>query len=59
MTENKKNKHYLIIEGGGFRTGFTSGILDAFLAADFDPFDGYIGISGGRSCGILFRSQTI
>jgi len=40
-------KHYLIVEGGGFKTGFTSGILDAFIAGGFDPFDGYMGVSGG------------
>ena len=37
----------LIVEGGGFKTGFTTGILDSFLACHYDPFDGYIGVSGG------------
>ena len=37
----------LIVEGGGFKTGFTTGILDSFLASSYDPFDSYIGISGG------------
>ena len=40
-------KTCLIVEGGGFKTGFTTGILDSFLACDCDPFDGYVGISGG------------
>ena len=40
-------KTCLIVEGGGFKTGFTTGVLDSFLACDHDPFDGYIGISGG------------
>lgn len=42
-----KDRHYLIVEGGGFKTGFTSGILDAFVASKYNPFDGYIGVSGG------------
>jgi len=37
----------LIIEGGGFKTGFTSGVIDAFIVNDYNPFDVYIGISGG------------
>jgi len=40
-------KTCLIIEGGGFKTGFTTGILDAFLSCEYDPFDSYIGVSGG------------
>ncbi len=43
----KNNKCCLIVEGGGFKTGFTTGILDAFLIAGFKPFDQFIGISGG------------
>lgn len=42
---NKKT--CLIVEGGGFKTAFTSGILDAFLVQKKTDFDGYIGISGG------------
>ena len=37
----------LIVEGGGFKTAFTSGVLDAFIAAKYDPFDTLIGVSGG------------
>lgn len=37
----------LIIEGGGFKTAFTAGVLDAFLASDYKPFSHIIGISGG------------
>jgi len=37
----------LIVEGGGFKSAFTTGILDAFQMTDFLPFDGYVGISGG------------
>jgi predicted patatin/cPLA2 family phospholipase len=37
----------LICEGGGFKTALTTGILDAWLCASYDPFDLYIGVSGG------------
>ncbi|WP_240919651.1 patatin family protein [Oceanimonas sp. MB9] len=37
----------LICEGGGQRGIFTAGVLDAFMAADFDPFDLFIGSSAG------------
>ncbi|MFK7784675.1 MAG: patatin family protein [Crocinitomicaceae bacterium] len=40
-------KKTLIVQGGGFRTGFTAGILDAFTAMDYFPFDQVIGNSGG------------
>jgi len=40
-------RHILIVEGGGFKTGFTSGLLDAFIVSGFDPFDGYVAVSGG------------
>lgn len=37
----------LIVEGGGFKTAFTAGVLDAFITAGYFPFKGLIGISGG------------
>jgi len=37
----------LIVEGGGFKTGFTAGLLDAFMSCGYDPFDKYIAVSGG------------
>ena len=37
----------LIVEGGGFKSGFTAGILDSFIINNFDPFHLYLGISGG------------
>lgn len=40
-------KSCLIVEGGGFRTGFTAGVLDTFLALNHKPFDSYVGVSGG------------
>ncbi len=37
----------LIIEGGGFKTAFTCGILDAFISHSYMPFKTIAGISGG------------
>lgn len=37
----------LIVQGGGFRTGFAAGVLDAFMALDYYPFDRIVGVSGG------------
>jgi len=37
----------LIIEGGGFKTAFTAGVVDAFISSNYDPFKTIIGISGG------------
>ncbi len=41
------NYDCLIIEGGGFKTAFTAGVIDAFIATKFYPFKSLIGISGG------------
>lgn len=53
----KNKKHILIVEGGGFKTGFTSGILDAFIMTGHDPFDGYMGVSGGAVACSYFIAQ--
>lgn len=47
----------LIVQGGGFRTGFTAGILDSFIALEFYPFDRIIGISGGAISASYFVSR--
>ncbi|MEM6316196.1 MAG: patatin family protein [Bacteroidota bacterium] len=47
----------LIVEGGGFKTGFTSGVLDAFQAANYRDFDMYLGVSGGSITTSYFLSQ--
>ncbi len=41
------NKTALITEGGGFRTIFTAGVLDAFIVNNYNPFTHYLGVSGG------------
>lgn len=47
MMITPEKKTALVVEGGGMRAIFTAGVLDAFLDADFDPFDMYLGVSGG------------
>jgi len=37
----------LVVEGGGQRGIFTAGILDSWLANDFNPFSLLIGTSAG------------
>ena len=39
----------LVIEGGGMRMSFSTGVTDAFLAANFNPFDFYVGVSSGST----------
>ena len=43
----KEEKIALVIEGGGFKSVFSAGVLDAFLMNKFNPFDIYIGVSSG------------
>ena len=50
-------KRALVIQGGGFRTGFTAGILDAFMAFNYNPFDSYVGVSGGAIATSYFLSN--
>jgi len=45
-----KEKIALVIEGGGFKSVFSAGVLDAFLINKFNPFDIYIGVSSGAMC---------
>jgi predicted patatin/cPLA2 family phospholipase len=39
----------LVVEGGALRGVFSTGLLDGFLEAKFNPFDFYIGVSSGAS----------
>ena len=43
----KKERIALVIEGGGFKSVFSAGVLDSFLINGFNPFDIYIGVSSG------------
>ncbi|MEJ6599929.1 MAG: patatin family protein [Crocinitomicaceae bacterium] len=52
-----EGKKVLILEGGGFRTGFTAGVMDAFHDNNHRDFDGYIGVSGGTVAMSYFLSE--
>ncbi len=49
MTKKHDRQHQiaLIVEGGGFKSGFTAGVLDSFIINGFNPFHLYLGVSGG------------
>lgn len=51
-------KHGLILEGGGLRSLFSAGILDAWMQNDIH-FDGIIGVSGGALFGCNFKSHQV
>lgn len=58
MSQNfVQNKRVLILEGGGFKTGFTAGVMDAFHDANFRGFDGYVAVSGGTVALSYFLSE--
>ena len=44
---DRQHQLALIVEGGGFKSAFTAGIIDSFIINGFDPFQLYLGISGG------------
>ena len=44
-----QNRQALVVEGGGMRGAFTSGVLDAFLQQQFNPFDLCVGVSSGST----------
>lgn len=47
----------LIVEGGGYKTSFTAGVLDAFIVTDYDPFTALLGVSGGAVAVTYFLSK--
>ena len=54
-------KTALVAQGGGQRGIFTSGVLDAFLISNFDPFDEFFGTSAGalNLCAYLCRNKGL
>ena len=44
---HRQHQIALIVEGGGFKSSFTAGVLDSFIINGFDPFHLYLGVSGG------------
>lgn len=52
------SKKALIVEGGAMRGIFAAGVLDAFMAEDFKPYDFAIGVSAGVSNLIGYLSHA-
>jgi len=46
----------LVLEGGSLRCAFTAGVLDAFAAVDYRPFNHYIAVSAGSMALTSFLS---
>ena len=50
-------KNALIIQGGGFRTAFSSGVLDVFLDENHNPFDMIVAVSGGAIAASYYLAE--
>jgi predicted patatin/cPLA2 family phospholipase len=47
LNKYTSGKNVLVAQGGGQRGIFTSGVIDAFLLSNVDPFDSFYGTSAG------------
>jgi len=47
MISDQNTTAALVVEGGAMRGVFSTGVLDGFLAKDFNPFDMFFGVSSG------------
>jgi predicted patatin/cPLA2 family phospholipase len=47
--EQERKDTALVVEGGGMRGVFSTGLLDGFLEHKFDPFHIYVGVSAGAT----------
>jgi len=47
----------LVVEGGGMRGVFSTGVLDGFLERRFDPFHLYVGVSAGATSLAAFLAE--
>jgi predicted patatin/cPLA2 family phospholipase len=54
----KSNRSALIVEGGAMRSIFSAGLLDGFLAQNFNPFDFYMGVSAGACNLVAYLAGT-
>lgn len=65
MLKEQSSESALVVEGGALRGVFSTGLLDAFLEARFNPFDLFIGVSSGASnlaaylAGMIGRNRRI
>ena len=63
--EQQSTDTALVVEGGALRGVFSTGLLDGFLEARFNPFDLFIGVSSGASnlaaylAGMIGRNRRI
>lgn len=57
VSGNSTTKRALVIEGGGMRGIFASGVLDAFHEADHFDFDLVIGASAGACTGACYLAR--
>ncbi len=46
---DKPEKIALVVEGGAMRGIFATGVMDAFMEADYNPFNLFIGVSAGST----------
>lgn len=56
MLKQQRN-HALVVEGGGMRAAFSTGVVDAFLTENFNPFKLYVGVSSGSTTLASYLSQ--
>lgn len=47
----------LVVEGGGMRAAFSTGIMDTFLTEQFNPFQLYVGVSSGSTTLASYLAQ--
>jgi len=59
LMKNCEEKKVLVVEGGAMRSAFSAGVMDGFIANEFDPFDFYVGVSSGASNLIAYQSKKI
>ena len=65
MLNGQSSESALVVEGGALRGVFSTGLLDGFLEAQFNPFDLFIGVSSGASnlaaylAGMIGRNRNI
>ncbi|TVX86802.1 patatin-like phospholipase family protein [Paenibacillus agilis] len=57
VTVPKSGKTALVVEGGGMRGIFSTGVLDAFIQHSFNPFDICIGVSAGANNTAVYLGQ--
>ncbi|MGX5915299.1 patatin-like phospholipase family protein [Aliidiomarina sp. Khilg15.8] len=56
MPHTPQGNRALVVEGGAMRGVFAAGVLDAFMQANFYPFDFVIGVSAGATAALNYLS---